>query len=358
MHNPSFLTRLRIHAQRNATRRRSTVFSLFLGLVSLSFVIPAAHASFHLMQVEQVIGGVDGDVTAQAIQLRMRAGGQRFLHSDAGGSQGPAGLVVYDAAGANPVTLIVFPNDVANGAVGDRVLITSPNFASHGTSTTTPDFTMMAVIPASYLAAGRLDYIDGHGDVLWSLSYGGAAYAGPLAAPGFNGSFGSPFVGPLPSDGTSALLFQGVATATSAGNASDYLLTPAGAVFTNNAGEVLQLPVANPVVGEVSITAARPKALEAGRVKGVLRVSRTGDSSSDLTISYKVGGSASAGAQYRVLGGSVLIPAGQSSANIKVVPKPDGIKTGDTTVKVTILPGDAYTIGASAKAKVKIIDAD
>ena len=35
-----------------------------------------AHATFHLMQIEQVIGGVNGDTSAQAIQLRMRFAGQ------------------------------------------------------------------------------------------------------------------------------------------------------------------------------------------------------------------------------------------------------------------------------------------
>ncbi len=36
-----------------------------------------AQATFHLMQIEQVIGGVNGDTTAQAIQLRMRFAGTR-----------------------------------------------------------------------------------------------------------------------------------------------------------------------------------------------------------------------------------------------------------------------------------------
>lgn len=33
-------------------------------------------ATFHLMQIEQVVGGVCGDTTSQAIQLRMRDAGQ------------------------------------------------------------------------------------------------------------------------------------------------------------------------------------------------------------------------------------------------------------------------------------------
>src|SRR5947207_909223 len=42
-----------------------------------------ARAAFHVMQIEQVIGGVingaSADTSAQAIQLRMRAAGQNFV---------------------------------------------------------------------------------------------------------------------------------------------------------------------------------------------------------------------------------------------------------------------------------------
>jgi hypothetical protein len=50
-----------------------------------------------------------------------------------------------------------------------------------------------------------------------------------------DGNFGPPFAGPLPSAGKEALLFQGLATASSTNNAADYALTPGAAEFTNNA---------------------------------------------------------------------------------------------------------------------------
>ena len=324
----------------------------------LAVAAPQAHASFHLMQIEQVIGGVDGDTTAQAVQLRMRVAGQKFLYSDAGGTEGPAALVAYDAAGANPVTLIVFPNDVANGEAGDRVLITSPNFVTHVAAAPTPDFRMTALIPASYLAAGHLDYVDGHGDVLWSLSFGGSNYQGPLAAATFNGSFGSPFAGPLPASDTSALLFQGPASAESVNNATDYQPTPAGAAFVNNAGAIFQLPGGSASVAVVSIQAITPKISEAGPAKGKFLVTRSGDTSADLAVNYQVGGSAIPGEQYDTLSGNLIIPAGKASAKIKVLPEDDGVKRGKSTVKVTLLAGDGYTVGSPAKAKIKIADAD
>ena len=48
---------------------------VLVALASLTLALPA-FATFHLMQIEQVIGGVNGDTSAQAIQLRMRFGGQ------------------------------------------------------------------------------------------------------------------------------------------------------------------------------------------------------------------------------------------------------------------------------------------
>src|SRR5437762_4729001 len=118
------------------------------GLITLLGVLalePTAHATFHLMQIEQVIGSVNGDTTAQAIQLRMRTAGQNFV---SGGK-----LVVYDAAGLNPITLVNPMINVANGAVGDHVLIASATFPSYTMPMAVPDFTMTNLIPASYFAA-------------------------------------------------------------------------------------------------------------------------------------------------------------------------------------------------------------
>src|SRR5436190_17829187 len=140
-----------------------------LGALTLQ---PTAYATFHMMQIEQVMGGVNGDTTAQAIQLRMRASGQNFV---AAGK-----LVVFDAAGLNPITVLDVASNVANGAVGSHVLIASANFPSHTTPSAVPDFTMANLIPSSYLAAGSLVWESDSGTTIWwRLSWGGAAYTGP-----------------------------------------------------------------------------------------------------------------------------------------------------------------------------------
>ena len=207
-----------------------------------------ALASLHLVQIEQVIGGVDGDTSAQAIQLRIRFFGDNQLQY--------ARLRAWDAAGQNPVTIIDFVSDPPNGTLGVRVLIASENFSAYLDSVIAPDFTMTNLIPSSYLAAGRLTYEGDDGTIYWSLSYGGPAYTGPTTASMHNdddGDFGPPFDGPLPTTATRGLLFPGAVIDMSTTNFDDYALTPGPSVFTNNMGKSATVvpcpPAIDPIAG-------------------------------------------------------------------------------------------------------------
>jgi hypothetical protein len=217
---------MRTHALINMRADRLRILA---ALASLALALPV-QASFHLNQIEQVIGGVNGDTTAQAVQLRMRTGGQNLVT----GSE----LVAYDAAGNNPVVLLTFTTNVSNASAGSRILITTSNFASYNSSPVASDFTMSAM-PASYLAAGRLAF-QNSGLIYWSVSWGGAAYTGPNTGTNDNdvdGNFAPPFAGALPSASTAALRFNGAASALSTNNAADYSVAAGAATFTNNAGD-------------------------------------------------------------------------------------------------------------------------
>ena len=186
-----------------------------------------AHASFHFMQIEQVIGGVHGDVSQQAVQLRMRAAGQNQLQFSR--------LLAYDANGDNPVLLMDFDAAVPSGNAGDRVLVTTLDFASR--QNVAVDFMGAAVIPAAYFGGGRLSFESDGGQVVYSLCWGN--YAGPNDGSTDNdddGQFGPCEPGPLPSAGTAALRFSGAATDLGTSNAADFALSTAPAVFTNNNG--------------------------------------------------------------------------------------------------------------------------
>jgi hypothetical protein len=209
---------------------KQIILGITLVMVGMVMAIPA-FASFHLMQIEQIIGGVNGDPTKQAIQLRTRGLGENFV------SQGR--LEVWDAAGANPIVICDPTTDVPNNPAGVRILIASAGFASATSPAAVPDFIMSQLIPVSYFTAGSITWEDNFGTIYWRVSWGGAAYTGSKTGVPLNdadGNFGPPVNGELPFRNTRALLFQGLATALSTSNLADYALTAGNAVFTNNAG--------------------------------------------------------------------------------------------------------------------------
>jgi hypothetical protein len=315
-----------------------------LGVLALQ---PTAHASFHFMQIEQVIGSVDGDTTVQAVQLRMRANGQNLV------SLGK--LVVFDAAGLNPITVLDLTSNVPNGAVGDHVLIASANFASHTTPPAMPDFIMANLIPASYFAAGSLCWEGDNGIVYWRLSWGGTAYTGSNLGSTRNdmdGNFGPPFGSPLPSTGITAVQFQGPATAFSTTNAADYLLTTGSVVFINNAGTSFTVMGALPTV---TITAPDPNASEVPSTDiGKFRVIRIGDTSTDLRVFYTIGGIATNGVDYRMLRSNATIRSGRTAVAITLRPIDDTISEPDETAILTLSPDPNYIIGSPSTATVTI----
>jgi hypothetical protein len=299
------------------------------------------------MQIEQVIGSVNGDITAQAIQLRMRAAGQNFV---SGGK-----LVVRDAAGLNPITVLNVASNVANGAVGDHVLIASATFPGHTMPAAVPDFTMANLIPASYFAAGSLTWESDAGTVFWRLSWGGASYTGSNlgnTANDADGNFGPPFGSAIPATCASALQFQGSATDLSTNNAADYLLVGSPLVFFNNAGASFTVIPSPPTV---TITAPDPSASEVPATDtGRFRITRMGCTDSDLNVFYTISGTATNGVDYRRLSGHATIRFGRPSVVIGVRAIDDTISEPDETAILTLSPNANYIIGSPSTATVTI----
>jgi hypothetical protein len=256
---------------------RHLLFPVMLA-AGLLLARPAA-ATFHLMQIEQVIAGVDGSTATQAIQLRMRSFGQSQVSN--------ARLVAHDATGANPVTLIDFTTNVATSTTGSRVLAATAGFAAATNPPLSPDFTLTNPIPDSYIPAGSITFESDSGTIYWRLAWGGAAYTGPTTGFALNdadGEFGPPIPGALPTESGMAELFQFAAAAQSTDNANDYVRTTGSAVFTNNAGAsgtivslvsvpgdpalgiALGNPIPNPARGSMSysVTVPRPMRVDVG----------------------------------------------------------------------------------------------
>ena len=78
----------------------------------------------------------------------------------------------------------------------------------------------------------------------------------------------------------------------------------------------------------------------------------------DLTVNYDVSGTASQGDDYSELSGTVVIPAGEMSAEIIVTPLLDSEVSGDEgneTIVITLLDGEGYEAG-TASAEATLID--
>jgi hypothetical protein len=108
----------------------------------------------------------------------------------------------------------------------------------------------------------------------------------------------------------------------------------------------------------VTIAATTATATEAGASPGAFTVSRTGSTSAALTVTYAVGGGATAGSDYVTLSGTLTIPAGSASAPIVVTPIDDALVEADETVIVTLSAGAAYVVGAPSAATVTIVSDD
>jgi hypothetical protein len=222
--------RLRVMTAIRRTSTRKISGALLFLLMGMS-ARPAA-ATFHFMHVDLVIGGVNGDVTAQAVQMRTRFHAQNLV--DRGR------LVVRDARGENPLIIADFVAPVPNDQQAAAILVASPAFRHYTSPMVVPDVTMTHLIPAAYLAAGSLTFETDDGTfIVCRLSWGGAAYTGPTTGSQTNdndGEFGPPVNGPLPSTGVHALRFIGDVTRLSTTNLADFELTPDAAVFTANNG--------------------------------------------------------------------------------------------------------------------------
>jgi hypothetical protein len=104
----------------------------------------------------------------------------------------------------------------------------------------------------------------------------------------------------------------------------------------------------------VSIAATSDAAEPA--VAGQFTVKRDGDLTEALVVNYTVSGTATSGADYVPLSGTVTIPANAASATIAVSPTNDLVLEGDESVIVSLVNTVNYDVGVPGAATVWIRD--
>jgi acetyl esterase/lipase len=112
---------------------------------------------------------------------------------------------------------------------------------------------------------------------------------------------------------------------------------------------------------EVILEALDASAAEAGPDAGSFRVSVAAPLAANLTVRYRVSGTAANGVDYAPLSGTVILPAGAVSAPIDVQPIDDALPETGETVILGLAPSAAYRAGSSpgaALASVVLADSE
>ena len=132
----------------------------------------------------------------------------------------------------------------------------------------------------------------------------------------------------------------------------------AGAV--NNKINFIDIHAADvgPEMPTVGVGVSDGAAGEAGPNPGSFLVTRTGDTAAALTVNYALSGNATNGDDYARLGGSVVIPAGATSAVVTINPVDDSAVEGAEGVTLSLLASDAYDLSGTSSATIQIVDND
>ncbi|MDP3849780.1 MAG: cadherin domain-containing protein [Luteolibacter sp.] len=107
----------------------------------------------------------------------------------------------------------------------------------------------------------------------------------------------------------------------------------------------------------IHVAASDPTAAETGPDTGVFTISRSGPTVDDLTVNFMIEGSAINGVDYVEIPGTLLIPSGEESVTLSVIPAADELIEGTETVVLTIAEGP-YEPGESSSAFLSIRDSN
>jgi hypothetical protein len=118
----------------------------------------------------------------------------------------------------------------------------------------------------------------------------------------------------------------------------------------------LQITV-HPPPPVVDVIASAPNAAETGPEAGSFTINRSGSSAGDLTVGFTLTGSAINGVDYVEIPDSIIIPSGQESVSLSVIPAVDELIEGTETVVLSLEEGP-YETGESSLARVFIKDSN
>ena len=139
------------------------------------------------------------------------------------------------------------------------------------------------------------------------------------------------------------------------GGGADYTVgSPAAHTLTINDNDGTTPPPTTPAASFASASAGIGEASGTHNVA----VNLSPAPPSAITLSYTVGGNATAGTDYTALSGSVAVLANRSSVNIPVAITDDSAQESAETVVLTLTGGSGYTVGSPGTHTLTIADND
>lgn len=133
------------------------------------------------------------------------------------------------------------------------------------------------------------------------------------------------------------------------------LTSPVGIEIGQNPTHTITLTESNTPI--VSVGASSAATIEGGE-PGAFTITRANGLNLNLTVNYTVSGTALDTTDFASLSGTVLLPAGQASVVIPVVPVDDTDAEPEETVILTLAPDADYAVGSPASATVALLDDD
>lgn len=337
---------------------RATIAPATPAVVTVLATTPTANRA-GLVAGEFTISRSGGDIGAQ-LNVNIQMGGTAVAGTDYSTITSPVLIP------ANKTSVTVQVNPIMNTATGDQTAIltiqpdtgTSYTVGSPSSATVTIKPASVVTVTASIPTAQKSGPVAGQFTVTRtggdqtvpldvSVQIGGTATAGTdYSSIGSTVHFSAgqawatvavnPILNNASGDKTVTLTVQA--------SANYAVGSPSAAMVTIKAAQV------------VTVSATIAKASEFGAKPGQFTISRSGDTTANLTVNYGLIGTAVNGVAYQTLPGTATIVAGQTTALISLVPIDDGIANWNKTATLTISSSSSYAIGSSASASVTIID--
>ncbi len=114
------------------------------------------------------------------------------------------------------------------------------------------------------------------------------------------------------------------------------------------------------VPASIAMTIVTNEFAPEGGTAGVVRVSRSGNTTNPVVVNFSIGGTATSGVDFTALGSSITIASGHSYADVEIEALHDGvIESSDETVILTLSSGTGYFVDSLFDtATITIVDTD